>query len=47
LDKMSAFANGLSQRDDVTLMVIGVRDVTDPQLIKTWAVSRSPAVRGG
>jgi phosphoserine phosphatase RsbU/P len=47
LDKMSAFANGLSQRDDVTLMVIGVRDVSDPQLIKTWAVSRSPAVRGG
>jgi sigma-B regulation protein RsbU (phosphoserine phosphatase) len=47
LDEMSAFANGLSQRDDVTLMVIGVKDVTDPQLINTWGMSRSPAVRGG
>jgi sigma-B regulation protein RsbU (phosphoserine phosphatase) len=47
LDEISAFANGLSQRDDVTLMVIGVEDVSDPQLINTWAMSRSPAVRGG
>jgi serine phosphatase RsbU (regulator of sigma subunit)/DNA-binding GntR family transcriptional regulator len=47
LDEMSAFANGLSQRDDMTLMVIGVKDVTDPQLINTWGMSRSPAVRGG
>jgi sigma-B regulation protein RsbU (phosphoserine phosphatase) len=47
LDEMSAFANGLSQRDDVTLMVIGVKDVTDPQLINPWGMSRSPAVRGG
>jgi serine phosphatase RsbU (regulator of sigma subunit) len=29
LDKMLAFANGLPQRDDVTLMVIGVKDETN------------------
>ena len=47
LDEMLAFANGLSQRDDVTLTVIGVKEVTDPQLINTLGMSRSPAVRGG